>query len=134
MLNYVVYHHFRSLGWVPRSGIKFSCDLMLYNRGPVFDHAEFGVIILPSYSDEYWSSNAFLQNYVRGKERRTWHWMNCINRVITQVKKTLILCYVDIPRPLSGEEESALGVDGVLGRYRVKEVVLKRFSANRMRD
>lgn len=134
MLNYVVYHHFRSLGWVPRSGIKFSCDLMLYNRGPVFDHAEFGVVILPSYSDSYWGSDVFLQNYVRGKEGRTWHWLNCINRVITQVKKTLILCYVDIPPPVSGEEEERLGVHGVLGRYRVKEVVLKRFSANRMRD
>jgi tRNA-splicing endonuclease subunit Sen2 len=134
MINYVVYHHFRSLGWVPRPGIKFSCDLMLYNRGPVFDHAEFGIIILPSYSDEYWSSDAFLRNYVDGKEKRTWHWMNCINRVITQVKKTLILCYVDIPRPLSGEEEGKLGVGGVLGRYRVREVVMKRFSANRMRE
>ncbi|TVY75824.1 putative tRNA-splicing endonuclease subunit, partial [Lachnellula suecica] len=134
MVNYVVYHHFRSLGWVPRSGIKFSCDLLLYVRGPVFDHAEFGIIILPSYSDPYWSSNPFLQNYVKGKEKRTWHWMNCINRVITQVKKTLILCYVDIPRPLGAEEEAALGVDGVLGRYKVKEIVMKRFSANRMRD
>jgi len=107
---------------------------MLYNRGPVFDHAEFGVVILPSYSDSYWGSDVFLQNYVRGKEGRTWHWLNCINRVITQVKKTLILCYVDIPPPVSGEEEERLGVHGVLGRYRVKEVVLKRFSANRMGD
>jgi len=134
MINYVVYHHFRSLGWVPRSGIKFSCDLMLYNRGPVFDHAEFGIIILPSYSDAYWRSDASLKAYVDGKERRTWHWMNCINRVITQVKKTLILVYVDIPAPLNVEEEEALGVHGILGRYKIREVVLKRFSANRMRD
>lgn len=134
MINYVVYHHFRSLGWVPRPGIKFSCDLMLYNRGPVFDHAEFGVIILPNYSDAYWKSDELLRGYVDGKERRTWHWMNCINRVITQVKKTLILCYVDIPAPLGVEEEEALGVHGILGRYKIREVVMKRFSANRMRD
>lgn len=130
MVNYVVYHHFRSLGWVPRPGIKFSCDLLLYHRGPVFDHAEFGVIILPSYSDQYWNDDRERKE----KEKRTWHWMNCINRVITQVKKTLILCYVDIPAPLSEREEDELGVHGVLGRYTVREVVMKRFSANRMRE
>jgi tRNA-splicing endonuclease subunit Sen2 len=134
MVNYVVYHHFRSLGWVPRSGIKFSVDYMLYMRGPVFTHAEFGVLILPSYSDPYWTSNPFLRNYVKGKQERTWAWMSCINRVITQVKKTLILAYVDIPRPLEAEEEAKMGIDAILKRYSIREVVMKRWSSTRMRD
>jgi tRNA-splicing endonuclease subunit Sen2 len=134
MTNYVVYHHFRSLGWVLRSGIKFSVDYMLYARGPVFTHAEFGVLILPSYSDPYWSSNPFLQNYVKSKETRTWAWMNRIHRVITQVKKTLVLVYVDIPKPLVTEEEAKMGIDAQLARYKVREVMMTRFSANRRRD
>lgn len=134
MINYVVYHHFRSLGWVLRSGTKFSVDYMLYTRGPVFTHAEFAILVLPSYTDPYWRSNPFLENYVKSKEQRTWAWLSCINRVITQVKKTLILTYVDIPRPVDAEEESQLGIDGVLGRYKVREVVMKRWAANRMRD
>jgi tRNA-splicing endonuclease subunit Sen2 len=134
MTNYVVYHHFRSLGWVLRSGIKFSVDYMLYVRGPVFTHAEFGVLILPSYIDPYWSSNPFLQNYVKSKETRTWAWMNRIHRVITQVKKTLILCYVDIPKPLNLEEEEKMGIDAILARYKVREIVMSRFSTNRRRD
>ena len=134
MINYVVYHHFRSLGWVVRGGVKFSMDYMLYNRGPVFSHAEFGVIILPSYSDPYWKSDVFLQNYVKGKERRSWSWLHCINRVITQVKKTLVIVYVDIPKPLNADEEERLGVDGVLSRYMIREFVMKRWSPNRMRD
>jgi tRNA-splicing endonuclease subunit Sen2 len=134
MVNYVVYHHFRSLGWVPRSGVKFSVDLMLYVRGPVFTHAEFAVLILPSYSDPYWSSDVFLQKYVKSKEQRTWAWISCINRVITQVKKTLILTYVDIPPPLDKGQEEELGVDGVLCRYKVREIVMKRWIANRSRD
>jgi tRNA-splicing endonuclease subunit Sen2 len=134
MVNYVVYHHFRSLGWVPRSGIKFSVDYMLYMRGPVFTHAEFAVLILPSYSDPYWSSNPFLRNYVKGKQERTWAWMSCINRVITQVRKTLILAYVDIPRPLEAEEEPKMGIDAILKRYSIREVVMKRWSSSRMRD
>ncbi|KAH8656606.1 hypothetical protein BGZ60DRAFT_384537 [Tricladium varicosporioides] len=133
MLNYIVYHHYRSLGWVPRSGIKFSVDLMLYMRGPVFTHAEFGVIILPSYSDPYWSSTTSLQAYAKSKEQRTWAWMNCINRVISQVKKTLILAYVDIPKPMSAEEESKLGINEILQRYKVREFVMKRWVSNRSR-
>lgn len=131
MLNYVVYHHYRSLGWCVRGGAKFSCDFMLYNKGPVFSHAEFAVIILPSYTDEYWSSDVFLQKYAKGREHRTWAWMHCINRVITQVKKSLVLVYVDIPRPISTAAEKELSVDGMLQRYQVREFIMKRWQMNR---
>ncbi|ESZ94150.1 hypothetical protein SBOR_5471 [Sclerotinia borealis F-4128] len=133
LVNYVVYHHFRSLGWVVRGGTKFSVDYLLYNRGPVFSHAEFAVLILPSYSDPYWSSGPFLQNYVKGKQEKSWSWMHCINRVITQVKKTLILVYVDIPAPVDGSAKEN-NVDRLLQKYKVREVVLKRWSPNRSRD
>ncbi|KAI6717360.1 hypothetical protein JHW43_000016 [Diplocarpon mali] len=99
LLNYVVYHHFRSLGWVVRSGIKFSVDYVLYTRGPVFTHAEFCVLILPSYTHPYWSSMSELSAYRRSKEERTWAWLSCVNRVVTQIKKTLILVYVEVPPP-----------------------------------
>ena len=132
LISYVVYHHFRSLGWVVRGGVKFAVDYLLYNRGPVFSHAEFAILILPSYSDPYWSSDPFLRSYVKGKEK-SWSWMHCINRVITQVKKTLILVYVDIPAPIDGKVEREIGVDGILAKYKVREIVMKRWSSNRMR-
>lgn len=40
LVNYVVYHHYRSLGWVVKGGIKFCVDYLLYKKGPVFNHAE----------------------------------------------------------------------------------------------
>ena len=40
LVNYVLYHHYRSLGWVVKNGIKFCVDYLLYKRGPVFHHAE----------------------------------------------------------------------------------------------
>ena len=40
IVNYVVYHHYRSLGWTVKSGVKFCVDYLLYKRGPAFDHAE----------------------------------------------------------------------------------------------
>lgn len=133
LLNYVVYHHYRSLGWCVRGGAKFSCDFMLYNRGPVFSHAEFAILIIPSYTDPYWSSDPFVQNYVSGKEKRNWSWMHCMNRVISQVKKKLILVYVDVPSPMDAEAEKGLRIDQVLGRYKIREFVMRRWLSNRER-
>jgi tRNA-splicing endonuclease subunit Sen2 len=134
MLSYVVYHHFRSLGWVVRGGTKFSVDYLLYNRGPMFSHAEFAIVILPSYSDPYWTSDQSLRAYITGKQNRSWSWLHCINRVNSQVKKTLVLVYVDIPRPLPKHEEDVLGINCILKQYKVREIVVKRWLSNRTRD
>ena len=40
LIHYAAYHHYRSLGWVVKGGIKFCVDYLLYKRGPVFSHAE----------------------------------------------------------------------------------------------
>lgn len=41
LINYAVFHHYRSMGWVARSGIKFCVDWVLYGQGgPVGGHAE----------------------------------------------------------------------------------------------
>jgi len=132
MLNYVVYHHFRSLGWVVRPGIKFSVDYLLYNRGPVFSHAEFGVLILPSYSHDYWSATPERKAAISKKERKSWWWLHCANRVQSQVRKSLVLVYVEVPPPL--EDDNGEDVGKLLKSYKVREFVLKRWSANRNRD
>jgi tRNA-intron lyase len=134
LINYVVYHHFRSLGWVVRGGVKFSVDFLLYNRGPAFSHAEFAVLIIPSYTDPFWTQDEGLKSIVAEKEKRSWHWLHCINRVNSQVKKTLILVYVDIPPIQPQELEDKIGIDGMLKRYKIREVVMKRWLSNRSRD
>ncbi|KFZ02919.1 hypothetical protein V502_11388 [Pseudogymnoascus sp. VKM F-4520 (FW-2644)] len=131
LLSYVVYHHFRSLGWCVRGGTKFGVDYLLYNRGPVFSHAEFAVLILPTYSHSYWSSNAAIAKDVQKRQSKKWNWLHCVNRVNGQVKKTLVLVYVDVPPPVY---EEGMRVDEVLARYTVREVVLKRWLSNRSRD
>ncbi|KAL8949542.1 MAG: hypothetical protein Q9222_004351 [Ikaeria aurantiellina] len=145
LLSYITYHHFRSLGWVVRPGIKFAVDYLLYNRGPVFSHAEFAVVVLPAYSHAYWSETRESREYVARRTRgRSWWWVHCVNRVQAQVRKTLVVCFVDVPPPLSLEEGCEMGllgeggevrdVGGFLERYRCKEFVIKRWSPNRSRD
>jgi tRNA-splicing endonuclease subunit Sen2 len=116
-----------------RGGTKFSVDYLLYNRGPVFSHAEFAVLILPSYSDPFWKTDASRRKYVAKMESRRWSWLHCISRVNSQVKKTLVLVYVDIP-PVLAHGEDGLGIDGILKRYKIREFVLKRWISNRSRD
>ncbi|KAH6638738.1 tRNA-splicing endonuclease-like protein subunit Sen2 [Boeremia exigua] len=137
LLKYAVYHHFRSLGWVVRPGIKFAVDYLLYLRGPAFHHAEFGVHIVPSYSHPYWSETPERVEYRKSKEGRDWWWFHRVNRVQTAVMKTLVLVYVEVPPPWDSEaKQDALGVDigAVLKRYTVREVVFKRWSPSRNRD
>ncbi|KAI5302326.1 hypothetical protein KEM56_000798 [Ascosphaera pollenicola] len=130
IVSYVVYHHFRSLGWVVRSGVKFGVDYILYNRGPVFSHAEFAVVVLPSYSHSYWTGTENAR-----RTQKSWWWLHCVNRVQAQVKKTLVLCYVEIPPPsqaMSAEEELDIGEQ--LKAYRVREFSIRRWVPNRTRD
>jgi tRNA-splicing endonuclease subunit Sen2 len=69
LVSYVVYHHFRSLGWIVRSGVKFGVDYIIYNRGPVFSHAEFAIVVIPSYDHPYWSETGIERQSVPGNRR-----------------------------------------------------------------
>lgn len=137
LLSYTAYHHFRSLGWVVRPGIKFAVDWLLYLRGPVFSHAEFAVIVLPAYTHPYWRSTPELDNSTRKKESKSWWWLHCVNRVQSQVKKSLVLAYVEVPPPSAlslVDTEGVLDIGMFLKQYKVRELTLKRWIANRERD
>ncbi|CAO3673394.1 unnamed protein product [Rhizopus stolonifer] len=108
--TYVVYHYYRSLGWVPKSGIKFGVDFVLYKSGPAYRHADYAVFIIPLKEGEE-------------EEKKSWTWLLGLNRVCSQVKKTLVLCYVTIPPVIND-----------LSKYKVSEVVHKRWSAQRNRE
>lgn len=138
LLKYVVFHHFRSLGWVVRPGIKFAVDYLLYMRGPAFTHAEFAIMIIPSYSAPYWNENSGGESKIADQQRKDWWWFHRVNRVQTQVMKTLMLVYVEVPEPwdTSATELGGFKVDigSVLKKYKVREFVFKRWSPSRNRD
>ncbi|EFE44858.1 hypothetical protein TRV_00338 [Trichophyton verrucosum HKI 0517] len=134
MISYVAYHHFRSLGWVVRSGVKFGVDLLLYNKGPVFSHAEFAVNLLPSYSHPYWKETEERREYVAAKLNHTWWWLHCVNRVQAQVKKSFVMCFVEIPPPATGSKPDEQDIGELLKTYQVRELAVKRWVPNRSRD
>ncbi|CEP16377.1 hypothetical protein [Parasitella parasitica] len=111
--HYVVYHFYRSLGWIPKSGNKFGVDFVLYQSGPSFRHADYAVVVIPLVSDKL-------------EEPKSWDWLLRLNRICTQVKKTLILAYVMIP----SETATFLNLD----EYRIQQVIYKRWSPQKNRE
>lgn len=104
---------------------------LIYMRGPVFDHAEYGVIVLPSYAHPEWKALG------REAPPRSWNWFMGVNRVLSKVFKSFVLVYVDVPPPSAFAESD--GEDGpgdlasVLKCYKIREVMVKRWSGNRNR-
>ncbi|XP_050347402.1 tRNA-splicing endonuclease subunit Sen2 isoform X2 [Nymphalis io] len=43
--KYVVYHYFRSKGYIVKPGIKFGGDYVLYREGPEINHADYIIVI-----------------------------------------------------------------------------------------
>ncbi|KAJ3869008.1 hypothetical protein EV359DRAFT_70182 [Lentinula novae-zelandiae] len=131
LIHYAVYHHYRSLGWVVKNGLKFCVDYLLYKRGPVFTHAEFAIVVCPVYEDPQ-DQEVSITN-LQNASPFTWSWLSTINRANSQVMKTLILTYVTIPAR-SRLSREMLNTPACFAHYSVREVIVRRFIPARMRD
>ena len=129
LLRYVAYHHYRSLGWVVRDGVKFAVDMLLYERGPAFKHSAFAVVVVPAYSHPHWEDAPQTETR-RRKGGRDWAWLHCVNRVQNSVMKTLVLAYIEVPPPAALEGRD---VGEILGSYKIRDFTVRRWSANRSR-
>jgi len=152
--KYVAYHYYRSRGWVPRCGLKFGVDFLLYVHGPKDYHATFSLVVEeldhrlrpvdPCRESQLATSGAAL------------------SRVTEQVNKDVLFCYVIRPKVrgklemacsqtcpphpdnslsssaskgLTMEElEALLNSPNCVKEFRVKEVLKKRWIADTERD
>ncbi|XP_052762964.1 tRNA-splicing endonuclease subunit Sen2-like isoform X2 [Mya arenaria] len=96
--HYVAYHYFRSKGWVPRSGLLFGTDFVLYRVGPPFFHATYSVIVKTVHAGSY--------EEVEGYRNRdfTWTSLTGLDRVTENVAKVLMFCYVILPSDWQQED------------------------------
>eukprot|EP00042_Codosiga_hollandica_P042616 m.394124 g.394124 ORF g.394124 m.394124 type:complete len:174 (+) comp56369_c0_seq15:1202-1723(+) len=122
--TYVAYHHFRSCGWVPKSGLKFGVDFLLYREGPESFHSAHSVLV--NMVDEETKLSA-------SSSTRTMTWASLTNlgRLGSQVAKELMQVYVVRPSTMqAGEMESA----DCLPLFKVQETLLRRWVPERDRD
>ncbi|XP_054407668.2 tRNA-splicing endonuclease subunit Sen2 isoform X2 [Pongo abelii] len=119
--TYMAYHYFRSKGWVPKVGLKYGTDLLLYRKGPPFYHASYSVII------------ELVDDHFEGSLRRPFSWKSlaALSRVSINVSKELMLCYLIKPSTMTDKEMES---PECMKRIKVQEVILSRWVSSRERS
>uniref|UniRef100_A0A8C0PFD8 tRNA-splicing endonuclease subunit Sen2 n=1 Tax=Canis lupus familiaris TaxID=9615 RepID=A0A8C0PFD8_CANLF len=119
--TYMAYHYFRSKGWVPKVGLKYGTDLLLYRKGPPFYHASYSVII------------ELVDDHFEGSLRRPFSWRSlaALSRVSVNVSKELMLCYLIKPSTMTDKEMES---PECMKQIKVQEVILSRWVSSRERS
>ncbi|KAJ2910579.1 tRNA splicing endonuclease subunit sen2 [Coemansia aciculifera] len=127
-LKYAAYYYYRSKGWVVRSGLKFGSDFLLYKKGPAQSHAQYSVLVRRDDSQDLAADVAgeSEEGEMPRDMSHSWQFMFSLSRVTSQVRKTLVLCYVDSELDL----QQTCDTPPDLKRYQVREFVVQRFNAN----
>ncbi|XP_070793102.1 tRNA-splicing endonuclease subunit Sen2 isoform X1 [Pituophis catenifer annectens] len=112
--TYMAYHYFRSKGWVPKVGLKYGTDLLLYRKGPPFYHASYSVIA------------ELINDDFDGPLHRPFSWksLSGLNRTTANVSKELMFCYLIKPSDMN--EKEMLSPE-CLKRMKVQELILNRW-------
>lgn len=88
--RYAAYHHFRSRGWVTRSGYSMGSDWLLYKLGPPFYHASFTV-----YVEAVSGSTGKVVSKPGLIHPVTWTQLLALNRLNENVNKHMLLARVE---------------------------------------
>ncbi|NWX98038.1 SEN2 endonuclease, partial [Nothoprocta ornata] len=118
--TYMAYHYFRSKGWVPKVGLKYGTDLLLYRKGPPFYHASYSVIA------------ELVHDNFEGSLRRSLSWksLSGLNRTTVNASKELMLCYLIRPSDMTEKEMST---PECMKRIKVQELIVSRWVSSRER-
>ncbi|NWW54090.1 SEN2 endonuclease, partial [Pedionomus torquatus] len=119
--TYMAYHYFRSKGWVPKVGLKYGTDLLLYRKGPPFYHASYSVIA------------ELVDDNFEGCLRRplSWKCLSGLNRTTVNASKELMLCYLIRPSDMTEEEMST---PECMKKIKVQELIVSRWVSSRERS
>ncbi len=80
--KYAAYKHYREGYWVPKSGLKFGVDFLLYKTSPMHFHSSFAVLVRGN----------------RGyKDSQSWKDIVTVTRTCQATGKDLLLCDVTFP-------------------------------------
>lgn len=120
-VKYAVYHHYRTKGWVVKSGLKFGADWALYPVGPPFYHSQYTIMIQCVWSDT-----------LTRDDRLSWRELSWTNVSVTErlnnhVNKTPLICFVLRPRSLTDDK---IGRVECLKQFNIQEMLLSRWNPN----
>jgi len=124
--KYVVYHYYRSKGWVVKPGIKYGGDFLLYKEGPPFYHASYIVIV------EVVDADSLVVDSTMSSRSMTWNSLFGFERLSeTAAKETLfaqVLWPSSVSRDLSGTSPE------ILSEFTVRELLWRRWNPKQHRE
>lgn len=123
--KYVVYHYFRSKGWVVKPGLKYGGDFLLYKQGPSFYHASYIVLI------DVLDANTLIRDETKCT-RKTWNNLLGLERLSETAAKEILFAQVLWPSSASQPFE-LVSVD-VLSEFSVKELLWRRLNPKHNKD
>ena len=118
VVSYVAYHHYRSCGWIPKSGLKYGVDYVLYSNAIATQHAQYAVFVAPTQYDQ-------------SKQPLSWTTVSRLNRLAEQVAKGAILCNIVFPQ---ASDTQILHSPEYLPQFEVIETVLDRWKPTQTRS
>eukprot|EP01112_Ceratiomyxa_fruticulosa_P014475 TRINITY_DN4145_c0_g1_i2.p1 TRINITY_DN4145_c0_g1~~TRINITY_DN4145_c0_g1_i2.p1 ORF type:complete len:385 (-),score=75.59 TRINITY_DN4145_c0_g1_i2:128-1234(-) len=142
---YTVYHHYRTHGWTPKSGLKYGTDFVLYQQGPSVFHAQHTIVVITipekelscvnhqeeqgeSSSSDQWEKIVPKDNVSLVQRTLSWGVLNNLNRVSEQVAKGLIVCYVVLPERIKSDTPLCLR------DFKILPVKVSRWMPSKTRD
>ncbi|XP_029047607.1 tRNA-splicing endonuclease subunit Sen2 isoform X1 [Osmia bicornis bicornis] len=124
--KYVVYHYFRSKGWVVKPGLKYGGDFLLYKQGPPFYHASYIVIV-----DDL-DGDTLIRNQSKSMHKLTWNNLLGLERLSETAAKEIL--FAQVLWPSSTSETSTLFNVDILSEFSVREVLWRRWDPKHTKD
>lgn len=124
--KYVVYHYFRSKGWVVKPGLKYGGDFLLYKQGPPFYHASYIVLV------DVVDGDTLLRNENKIMHKLTWSNLLGLERLSETAAKEILFAQVLWPSS-AVETSNSFNVD-ILSEFSVREVLWRRWNPKHNRD
>ncbi|KAL6426975.1 hypothetical protein ACFW04_009286 [Cataglyphis niger] len=123
--KYVVYHYYRSKGWVVKPALKYGGDFLLYKEGPPFFHASYIVIVEVANADSLVIDSTL-------STKSTWNSLFGLQRLSETAAKEILFAQVlwpsSIPQDLSATSPE------ILSEFTVRELLWRRWNPKQHRE
>lgn len=124
--KYVVYHYYRSKGWVVKPGLKYGGDFLLYKEGPPFYHASYIVIT------EVVDADSLVVDPIVPSRSRTWNSLFGFERLSETAAKEILFAQVLWPSSVSRDVSASN--PKILSEFTVRELLWRRWNPKQHRE
>ena len=119
---YAAYHRCRANGWLPKSGLQYGADYVLYRAHPAVAHSEYVAVVLP----ESTKVGGHVRQAAKEAGYPDWRDQQAISRLSIQVSKGVLAIHVE-----GGQRGFVTSTPQCLLHLQVHSVQIVRWNPNR---